>query len=210
VKRFVYASSSAIYGDHPGMPKVENAIGAPLSPYAVTKYVNELYANVFARCYGTQTIGLRYFNVFGPRQDPDGPYAAVIPKWIAAMIKNDPVQVNGDGETSRDFCYVDNAVQMNLLAATGDNPKAVNQVYNVALNQRTSLNELFVMLRERLLPHCPHLQRYRPIYRDFRAGDVRHSQADISKARRMLGYTPTHRINQGLDAALDWYRENLS
>ena len=210
VKRFVYASSSAIYGDHPGMPKVENAIGAPLSPYAVTKYVNELYANVFARCYGTQTIGLRYFNVFGPRQDPDGPYAAVIPKWIAAMIKNDPVQVNGDGETSRDFCYVDNAVQMNLLAATGDQPKAVNQVYNVALNQRTSLNELFAMLRERLLPHCPHLQRYRPIYRDFRAGDVRHSQADISKARRMLGYTPTHRIDEGLDAALDWYRENLS
>ena len=210
VKRFVYASSSAIYGDHPGMPKVENAIGAPLSPYAVTKYVNELYANVFARCYGTQTIGLRYFNVFGPRQDPDGPYAAVIPKWIAAMIKNDPVQINGDGKTSRDFCYVDNAVQMNLLAATGDQPKAVNQVYNVALNQRTSLNELFVMLRERLLPHCPHLQRYRPIYRDFRAGDVRHSQADISKARRMLGYTPTHRIDEGLDAALDWYRENLS
>src|SRR3989442_1064293 len=147
VRRFVYASSSAIYGDHPGMPKVEDVIGAPLSPYAVTKYVNELYANVFARCYGTQTIGLRYFNVFGPRQDPDGPYAAVIPKWIAAMIKNDPVQINGDGKTSRDFCYVDNAVQMNLLAATGDQPKAVNQVYNVALNQRTSLNELFAMLR---------------------------------------------------------------
>ena len=210
VRRFVYASSSAIYGDHPGMPKVEGVIGGPLSPYAVTKYANELYADVFARCYGTQTIGLRYFNVFGPRQDPDGPYAAVIPKWIAAMMKNDPVQINGDGETSRDFCYVDNAVQMNLLAATSDNPEAVNQVYNVALNQRTSLNELFALLRERLLPHYPHLKRYRPIYRDFRKGDVRHSQADISKARQRVGYAPTHRIDEGLDAALGWYRENLS
>ncbi len=190
VKRFVYASSSAIYGDHPGMPKVEDVIGAPLSPYAVTKYVNELYADVFARCYGTQTIGLRYFNVFGPRQDPDGPYAAVIPKWIAAMMKNDPVHINGDGKTSRDFCYVDNAVQMNLLAATTTNPKAV--------------------LRERLLPHFPHLKRYRPSYRDFRAGDVRHSQADISKARKRVGYKPTHRIGEGLDTALGWYRENLS
>ena len=210
VKRFVYASSSAIYGDHPGMPKAEDVIGAPLSPYAVTKYVNELYADVFARCYGTQTIGLRYFNVFGPRQDPDGPYAAVIPKWIAAMMKNDPVQINGDGETSRDFCYVDNAVQMNLLAAITTNPKAVNQVYNVALNQRTSLNELFAKLRERLLPHYPHLQRYKPSYRDFRAGDVRHSQADISKARKRIGYEPTHRIDEGLDTSLGWYRENLS
>jgi UDP-N-acetylglucosamine 4-epimerase len=191
------------------MPKVEDVIGAPLSPYAVTKYVNELYADVFARCYGTQTIGLRYFNVFGPRQDPDGPYAAVIPKWIAAMMKNDPLQINGDGETSRDFCYVDNVVQMNLLAATSDNPKAVNQVYNVALNQRTSLNELFAMLRERLLPHYPHLKRYKPFYRDFRKGDVRHSQAGISKARKRVGYAPTHRIDQGLDAALDWYRANL-
>ena len=208
-KRFVYASSSAIYGDHPGMPKVEDVIGAPLSPYAVTKYVNELYADVFARCYGTQTIGLRYFNVFGPRQDPDGPYAAVIPKWIAAMMKNDPVHINGDGKTSRDFCYVDNAVQMNLLAATTTNPKAVNQVYNVALNERISLNELFAMLRARLLPHYPHLKYYKPCYRDFRAGDVRHSQADISKARRLIGYAPTHRVEQGLGAALDWYRKNL-
>jgi len=209
VKRFVYASSSAVYGDHPGMPKVEDAIGAPLSPYAVTKYVNELYADVFARCYGTQTIGLRYFNVFGPRQDPDGPYAAVIPKWIAAMMKNDPVHINGDGESSRDFCHVDNAVQMNLLAAMSDNLKAVNQVYNVALNQRTSLNELFGMLRERLLPHYPHLKRYKPVYRGFRPGDVRHSQADIGKARRLVGFAPTHRIEQGLDAALEWYRRNL-
>jgi len=210
VRRFVYASSSAIYGDHPGMPKVEDVIGAPLSPYAVTKYVNELYAQVFASCYGMQTIGLRYFNVFGPRQDPDGPYAAVIPKWIAAMIKNDPVKINGDGETSRDFCYVDNAVQMNLLAATTTNPKAVDQIYNVALNERTSLNELFAMLRGRLLPHYPHLKGYKPSYGDFRAGDVRHSQADITKARRFVGYAPTHRVEQGLDAALDWYRKNLA
>ena len=209
VKRFVYASSSAIYGDHPGLPKVEDVIGGPLSPYAVTKYVNELYADVFARCYGMETVGLRYFNVFGPRQDPDGPYAAVIPKWIAAMIKNEPVRINGDGRTSRDFCYVDNAVQVNLLAAVTPNPKAVNQVYNVALNERTSLNELFALLRESLLPHYPHLRRYKPVYREFRAGDVRHSQADISKARRLLGYTPTHRIDQGLSDALAWYRGNV-
>src|SRR5437016_7500012 len=209
VKRFVYASSSAIYGDHPGLPKVEDVIGGPLSPYAVTKYVNELYADVFARCYSVETIGLRYFNVFGPRQDPDGAYAAVIPKWIAAMMKNAPVRINGDGETSRDFCYVENVVQMNLLSATTTNPKAVNQVYNVALNERTSLNELFALLRERLLPHYPRLQRYKPEYRDFRAGDVRHSQADIRKARRLLSFAPTHRIDQGLDAALDWYRRNL-
>ena len=209
VKRFVYASSSAIYGDHPGLPKAEDVIGRPLSPYAVTKFVNELYADVFARCYGVETIGLRYFNVFGPRQDPDGPYAAVIPKWIAAMMKNEPVIINGDGETSRDFCYVDNAVQMNLLAATASNPKAANQVYNVALDQRTSLNELFALLRERLLAHYPHLRKFKPLYRAFRAGDVRHSQADIAKAKRLLGYSPTHRIEQGLDAALDWYRENL-
>jgi len=209
VKRFVYASSSAIYGDHPRLPKVEDIIGRPLSPYAVTKYVNELYADVFARCYGLQTIGLRYFNVFGPRQDPNGAYAAVVPKWIAAMMKNQRVQINGDGRTSRDFCYVDNAVQMNLLAATTTNPKAINQVYNVAVNERTSLNQLFALLRERLLSYYPHLKRYQAIYRDFRAGDVRHSQADISKARRLVGYAPTHRIERGLDAALDWYRRNL-
>ena len=200
VKRFVYASTSAIYGDHPGLPKVESVIGEPLSPYAVTKFVNELYASVFVRCYGMETIGLR--------QDPDGPYAAVIPKWIAAMMKNEPVFINGDGETSRDFCYVDNAVQMNLLAATTKNPKAVNQVYNVALNERTRLSELFAILRERLLPHYPHLRTYKPVYRAFRAGDVRHSQANIDKARRLIGYAPTHRLEQGLEAALDWYRKN--
>lgn len=210
VKRFVYASSSAIYGDHPGLPKVEDIIGGPLSPYAVTKYVNELYADVFTRCYGMETVGLRYFNVFGPRQDPDGPYAAVIPKWIAAMIKNEPLCINGDGKTSRDFCYVDNAVQMNLLAAVTGSSKAANQVYNVALNERTSLNELFVMLRECLVPHYPHLRRYKPIYREFRAGDVRHSQADISKARRLVGYAPTHRIEEGITTALAWYRSNLA
>ena len=209
VTRFVYASSSAVYGDEPALPKVEDRIGRALSPYAVTKFVNEIYAEVFGRCYLTETIGLRYFNVFGPRQDPNGPYAAVIPQWIAAMIKNGPVFINGDGKTSRDFCYIDNVVQMNLLAATTRNPKAINQVYNVALNQRISLNELFAMLRERLLPHYPHLKRYKPVYRDFRSGDVRHSQADITRARRRVGFAPTHRIEQGLDAALQWYRKNL-
>jgi UDP-N-acetylglucosamine 4-epimerase len=206
VRRFVYASSSSIYGDHPGLPKIEDRIGRPLSPYAVTKYVNELYAAVFGRCYGIQTVGLRYFNVFGPRQDPDGPYAAVIPKWIAAMIRNEPVHINGDGMTSRDFCYVANAVQANLLAATSSHPKAAGEVYNVALNQRTTLNTLFELLRERLAPYYPHLKSFRPVHRDFREGDVRHSLANVSKASRRLGYRPTHRIDQGLDAALDWYR----
>jgi len=208
-RRFVYASSSAIYGDHPRLPKVEHVIGGPLSPYAVTKYVNEIYAHVFARCYGIETIGLRYFNVFGPRQDPNGAYAAVIPRWIASMIKNQRLLINGDGKTSRDFCYVDNVVQMNLLSATTTNKKAVNQVFNVALNSRTSLNELFEMLRERLAPHYPHLKNFKPMHQAFRAGDVRHSQADISKAQRLTGFAPTHRIEQGLDTALDWYRGNL-
>jgi len=209
VKRFVYASSSAIYGDHPALPKVEDVIGRPLSPYAVTKYVNELYAGVFANCYGMETLGLRYFNVFGPRQDPDGPYAAVIPCWIAAMIKRKPIFINGDGENTRDFCYVDNVVQMNLLAATTTNSKAVNQVYNVALHQRTSLNELFALLRDLLLPQYPYLQKLKPKHRPFRAGDVRHSEADISKARRLLGFRPSHRIDEGLKTALDWYLKNL-
>jgi UDP-N-acetylglucosamine/UDP-N-acetylgalactosamine 4-epimerase len=209
VKRFVYASSSAIYGDHPALPKVESVIGKPLSPYAVTKFANELYADVFGRCYGTESIGLRYFNVFGPRQDPEGPYAAVIPKWVAAMILNRPVVINGDGNTSRDFCYVANAVQANLLAATTKLPRAVNQIYNVALNERTSLNELYRLLRDQLAPHYPHLRDARPVHRDFRAGDVRHSQADIGRAKRLLGFRPTHRIAQGLEAALAWYRQNL-
>jgi UDP-N-acetylglucosamine/UDP-N-acetylgalactosamine 4-epimerase len=210
VQRFVYASTSAIYGDHPGLPKVENRIGRPLSPYAVTKYADELYADVFSRCYGLETVGLRYFNVFGPRQDPDGPYAAVIPRWIAAMIQGQPVEINGDGKTSRDFCYVANVVQANLLAATSRTRGAANQVYNVALHEQTSLNHLFELLRERLAPHHPHLAQAQPVYRDFRPGDVRHSLADIRKARRLLGYMPSHRIAQGLDAALDWYRANLA
>jgi len=205
VRRFVYAASSSTYGDHPGLPKVEDSIGKPLSPYAVTKYVNELYADVFSRCYGLPTIGLRYFNVFGPRQDPDGAYAAVIPKWVAALIKNEPVHINGTGETSRDFCYVQNAIQANILAATTDNPAAINQVYNVAVNARTSLNQLFEMLRSRLATHYDHLKTFQPVYRDFRPGDVMHSQADIGKARTLLGYEPSHTIEEGLDQALEWY-----
>ncbi|MCF7762203.1 MAG: SDR family oxidoreductase [Verrucomicrobia bacterium] len=210
VNRFVYASSSAVYGDHPGLPKVESEIGRSLSPYATTKRANELYADVYCRCYGIETIGLRYFNVFGPRQNPDGPYAAVIPRWIQAMIRNGPVFINGDGETSRDFCYVANVVQANLLAALTGNPDALNQVYNVAVGASTRLNELFGMLRERLLPRCPHLIDSKPVYREFRSGDVRHSHADISKARGLLGYSSTHRIEQGLDEALEWYVANLS
>jgi UDP-N-acetylglucosamine 4-epimerase len=210
VKRFVFASSSSVYGDSPILPKVEEQIGNGLSPYAVSKRVNELYAEVFSKCYGMQTIGLRYFNVFGPRQDPDGPYAAVIPKWIQAMIGNKPLYINGDGATSRDFCYVANAVQANLLAATTENIEAINQVYNVAVGERTSLNQLFCELRDRLLPQFPYLTQFKPLYREFRAGDVRHSHADISKARKLLGYEPTHRIDNGLDEALQWYVASLA
>jgi UDP-N-acetylglucosamine 4-epimerase len=209
VKRLVYASSSSVYGDHPELPKVEDKIGRCLSPYAVTKRANELYADVFALCYGLETVGLRYFNVFGPRQDPNGPYAAVIPKWIAAMMKNEPVQIHGDGETTRDFCYVANVVQANLLAATVQKPEAINETYNVAVCARTSLNQLFGLLRENLLPDYPHLKDSSPVHGDFRSGDVRHSEADISKAERSLGYKPTHTVQQGLSEALDWYRQNL-
>jgi len=205
VGSFTYASSSATYGDHAGLPKVEDQIGNFLSPYAVTKYVNELYASVFARCYGFNSIGLRYFNVFGPRQDPDGAYAAVIPTWIASLIKGDPVFINGDGETSRDFCYVANVVQANLLAATTESPMAVNQVYNVAVGERTTLNELYSQLQANLLPYYAHLQDAHPVYRDFREGDVRHSLADISKAAADLGFTPTQNIGQGLALAMPWY-----
>lgn len=205
VKRFVYAASSSTYGDHPALPKIEENIGKPLSPYAVTKYVNELYADVFARAYGFNTIGLRYFNIFGKRQDPNGAYAAVIPKWIASMIKNEPVYINGDGETSRDFCYIDNAVQANLLATTTENADATNQVYNVAVGDRTTLNELFWHLHENLLPRFAHLQGFEPTYRDFRAGDVRHSLADMSKAQQLLGYQATHRIGEGLVTTMPWY-----
>jgi UDP-N-acetylglucosamine 4-epimerase len=208
VRRFVYAASSSTYGDHPDLPKVEDRIGKPLSPYAVTKYVNELYADVFGRTYGMESIGLRYFNVFGPRQDPNGAYAAVIPKWVMALIRNEELRINGDGETSRDFCYVDNVVQANLLAATSGS-EAANQVVNVALNDRTSLNQLHAMMCELLVERFPHLSGHKPTYVDFRAGDVRHSQADISKAATLLGYAPTHRIGDGLKQAMDWYVRNL-
>lgn len=209
VKRFVYAASSSTYGDHPALPKIEERIGNPLSPYAVTKYVNELYANVFGRTYGTESIGLRYFNVFGPRQDPDGAYAAVIPQWIAALIRNQPLRINGDGETSRDFCYVDNVVQANLLAALSDKD-AANAVYNIALGERTTLNELYGMMKASLQDQFPHVAQHQPQYGDFRRGDVRHSQADISKATTALGYQPTHRIGEGLKQAMDWYICSLS
>ena len=209
VQRFVYAASSSTYGDHPALPKVEENIGKPLSPYAVTKYVNELYADVFARAYGFNTIGLRYFNIFGKRQDPNGAYAAVIPKWIASLIKGDLVYINGDGETSRDFCYIDNAVQANLLAATTENPDASNQIYNVAVGDRTTLNELFWHLHKNLLTHFVHLQGIEPTYRDFRAGDVRHSLADINKAQQLLGYKATHRINEGMAATMPWYIQQV-
>jgi len=209
VKRFVYAASSSTYGDHPELPKVEDRIGNPLSPYAVTKYVNELYANVFGRTYGTESIGLRYFNVFGPRQDPNGAYAAVIPQWVAALIRNDELRINGDGETSRDFCYIDNVVQANVLSALAGGD-AANQVYNIAVNDRTSLNQLYGMMRELLLERFPHLETHRPNYVDFRRGDVRHSQADITKAATLLGYQPTHRIDEGLQQAMDWYVGHLA
>ncbi len=205
VERFVYAASSSTYGDHPALPKVEDTIGKPLSPYAVTKYVNELYADVFGKTYDLQSIGLRYFNVFGPRQDPNGAYAAVIPKWIASMIQGEPVFINGDGETSRDFCFIANVVQANLLASTTPNTEAVNQVYNVAVGDRTTLNELYAQLHSHLLPCYRHLQDTQPTYRDFRAADVRHSLADISKAATRLGYAPTQRIGQGLALAMPWY-----
>jgi UDP-N-acetylglucosamine 4-epimerase len=210
VERFVYAASSSTYGDHPGLPKVEDRIGKPLSPYAVTKLVNEQYAEVFARAYDFKTIGLRYFNIFGAHQDPGGAYAAVVPKWTAAMIKNEPVWINGDGETSRDFCYIANTVQINLLAATTRHPDAANQVYNVAVGDRTTLNELFETIRSTLEPRFPHLKGFKPGYRDFRAGDVRHSLADISKAKTLLGYEPTHRIREGLVEAMDWYIRDLA
>lgn len=210
VKRFVYAASSSTYGDHPALPKVEDTIGKPLSPYAVTKYVNELYADVFARTYDFNTIGLRYFNVFGPRQTADGAYAAVIPKWIASMIKGEPVYINGDGETSRDFCFIENVRQANLLAALTENLEATNQVYNVAVGDRTTLNQLFDLIKLNLLPSHPHLQNIKPVYRDFRGGDVRHSLADISKATIFLGYEPTHVIDEGLKVAMAWYIQNLT
>lgn len=210
VARFVYAASSSTYGDHPELPKVEDRIGRPLSPYAVTKYVNELYADVYARCYGTATVGLRYFNVFGARQDPEGAYAAVIPRWIAAMLSEQPVAIYGDGETTRDFCFVDNVVQANLLAALTDDPAAIGQVYNVAFGGRMSLNELHRTVGEIVKTRHPGLAVLAPRYAPFRAGDVRHSQADTAKARTLLGYVPTHDVREGLVAAMPWYETRIA
>ncbi|GAC1416439.1 MAG: SDR family oxidoreductase [Burkholderiaceae bacterium] len=203
VKRFVYASSSSVYGDHPGLPKVEGVTGRPLSPYAVTKQVNEMYAGVFARCYGFKSIGLRYFNVFGKRQDPDGAYAAVIPRWTASMLRGDDIFINGDGRTSRDFCYVDNVVQANLLAAFTPE-HSLDDVYNVAVGEAITLDELFSCLREALAAQSAHYDRA-PVRREFRDGDVRHSLADISKAKARLGYVPTIGVHEGLKAAALWY-----
>jgi UDP-N-acetylglucosamine 4-epimerase len=210
VRRFVYAASSSTYGDHPGLPKVEDAIGRPLSPYAVTKYLNELYADVFARCYGVETIGLRYFNVFGSRQDPEGPYAAVIPRWARSMLAGTACTINGDGESSRDFSYVANAVQVNLRAALITGAEALNQVYNVAIGGRTTLNELHRLLADAIRTRRPALVIAPPVYAGFRAGDVRHSQADVGKAQRLLGYTPSHDVRSGLNEAVEWYIARFS
>lgn len=208
VKSFVYAASSSTYGDEKTLPKREDVIGKPLSPYAVTKYVNELYADVFARSYGFTTIGLRYFNVFGQRQDPCGAYAAVIPQWFAALLQGKPVHINGDGETSRDFCYIDNVVQANILASCAEDA-ARNLVYNVAFGERTTLNELFLLIRDEVVRHKPEAAGSQPVHRDFRAGDVRHSLADISRAQTLLGYQPAYDVRQGLRLAGDWYAANL-
>ena len=210
VQRFVYAASSAAYGDWPGLPKVEDQIGRPLSPYGAGKYMNELYADVFGRCYGLETIGLRYFNVFGPRQDPEGAYAAVIPKWVASMVRGETVFINGDGETARDFCYIENVIQANLLSGTTANKDAVHQVYNVAVGDSTTLNELHRHLAELLQRHDESFAAGQPEYRDFRAGDVRYSRADISKITSLVGYRPTHDVHQGLARAIDWYVASLA
>ena len=208
VKSFVYASSSSIYGDSQTLPKVEDHIGNSLCPYAVTKHVNELYADVFARCYDFAAIGLRYFNVFGQRQDPFAAYAAVIPQWFSSLLRNETVYVNGDGETSRDFCYIDNVVQANLLASFA-REEARNTVYNVAFGQRTSLNELFELVKDEVVRYKPEAALVKPVYRDFRAGDARHTLADISRARTLLGYEPKFSIRDGLRLAGSWYAANL-
>ena len=205
VKRFIYAASSSTYGDHPALPKQEDRIGRPLSPYAVTKYVNELYAHVFAMTYALESIGLRYFNVFGKRQDPNGAYAAVIPKWIGLLLSRQRPTINGDGETSRDFCYIDNTVQANLLAATSDNPEAINKVYNVAYGQRTTLNELFRLIKSSLIPFTPQAQTIEPKYGPPRKGDVRHSLADICRVRDLLGYVPKYDVKKGMKDTMKWY-----
>lgn len=203
VSSFTYAASSSTYGDHPGLPKLEDQIGKPLSPYAITKYVNEIYAEIFSRCYGFDAIGLRYFNVFGKRQDPDGDYAAVIPKWMLNLIKNETISINGDGETSRDFCYIENVVQANILAATA-NSSALNEIYNIAVGEATSLNQLLDQLKKNLGMEGVNTKS-QSIYRDFREGDVRHSLADINKAKRLIGYEPNFRTSEGLEIVTKWY-----
>lgn len=205
VRRVVFASSSSVYGDHPALPKVEDAVGRVLSPYAASKFADELYAGMFGRCYGLELIGLRYFNVFGPRQDPGGPYAAVIPLWFAGLRDGREVTIHGDGETSRDFCFVENVVQANLLAATTANSEALGEVFNVACGDRTTLNQLFELIRDRVARGRPAASQERPVHLDFRPGDVRHSLASVDKARRLLGYQPTHSVSQGLDLAAAWY-----
>jgi UDP-N-acetylglucosamine 4-epimerase len=209
VSRFVYASSSAVYGDHPALPKVEPVIGRPVSPYGLTKHVNELYADTFNRCYGFKTIGLRYFNAFGARQQPDGAYASVIPAWIGALVRNQPAYVNGDGKAARDFCYIDNIVQANLLSASVEDPAAVNQNYNIAVGEQTSLIELYETIRALLVPRFPHLRTVRAVHREERRGDVKFSKADISKAARLLGFRPQYRVIDGLELTIDWYIKNL-
>ena len=209
VKSFTYAASSSTYGDHPALPKVEENIGNPLSPYAVTKYVNELYAGVYAKTYGFKAIGLRYFNVFGQRQDPNGAYAAVIPKWTAAMIKGKEVFINGDGETSRDFCFIENTIQMNILAATAEDD-AKDNVYNVAVGDRTTLNDLHRAIQSALQENNINANQKKPKYREFRPGDVRHSQANINKAVNHLGYVPEYHILEGIHKAMPWYKNYLS
>lgn len=213
VQRFVYASSSSVYGDAPDLPKMEAKVGRPLSPYALSKSFNEQYAQMMATVYGFQSIGLRYFNVFGQRQDPNGAYAAVIPKWIAALLQGERCIINGDGETSRDFCYVANVVQANLRAALIDNHEALNQIYNIAVGERTTLNQLYGWLRNELSDVCSStaaIKEMQPIYTEFRKGDIHHSLADITKARRLLGYQPTHTVQQGLQEAIQWYTQTIT
>ena len=208
IERFIYAASSSTYGDLEELPKVEERIGRPLSPYAATKLIDEIYAAAYARSYGFKATGLRYFNVFGPRQDPAGAYAAVIPKWVAAMIAGEAVTINGDGETSRDFCFVANAVQANVLAALAPD-EVQGEIFNVAFGSRTSLNALFGLIRDGLAEHQVSYDRA-PDYAEFRPGDVRHSQADIGKARRLLGFAPTHDVERGLAEALPHYLETAN
>jgi UDP-N-acetylglucosamine 4-epimerase len=209
VQRVVYATSCAVYGDQPELPKTETSPTRCLSPYALTKLMDEYYGDLWERCYGLETVGLRYFNVFGPRQDPEGAYAAVIPKWIAAMLQGKDVVVNGDGESTRDFCYIANVIEANLLAALSTREGVTGQVYNIAVGRRTSLNSLFAALRDRLGFQRPALADLKPVYRDFRVGDVRHSEASIAKAEAQLGYHPLFQMEDGLDAALEWYLRNL-